>query len=448
MKKQKNNFFQKNILEIVAKLILIYIACYGVLYFVNTIIAKVISPTEYGVYGLIINTISTLGMYVMLGFDEASGYFIALYHENKKWNFLRGYYNFILKGFLYIGTPLFLLGMILFGSNFLNVDFSRFENVLDKFEMAYPVTLFLWAIPLIAILYILRPILYSLEQPKIVIFLLGIFLPVIHLILILAVFFLLGRNHIYYMVMAYFCTLIFIISAMLIFIRIETPQQVWRVSLEKDVPGWVKFAFPLFIYSALSSSIETISLFSMKLLHVNQEYLGFYEAIVVIGGFLLKTIPYALLVTQGAHIITYLQNKDYEELQKTMDKGFYILVIFSASVLLLLMLFGKYMLHQFGAKYEEAYYGLIIYGVANSLNMYTLIGASLLSYTNNGIYNTKKYAYGILILIISMGTASYYQMSFSELMSAYLGFQVFLFLMHIYYVKQRIPAIRVFPRIF
>ena len=437
---QATNILRKSIMLVVIDLI-----AYVVLYLVNALISKLVGPIEYGTYGLIINTLISMSALLMFGFDDSCDYFIPIYLSENKLGYLHGFLKFIFNIILYVGLPIIIIGLFfLFTSSFRDQNPVLIE-FLKHLEVTHPAYLFLWALPFLALFYILTPILYCINKPSMAALLRGVLFPMMQLAFLLPIYFLLGHLTINHAIFAYTLAIVVIIGGQGYVLKKSFPKTTWQSPVQMEEKEWLGYSLPLFGTNILIACINTTIFVILRFLHNQQAYLGYFMALITVSGFFFNYISYTVLGMFDNHISPPWNNKNYPALQKIVNLATYVLTAYAVMVCLFLGIFGKYMLSKFGHSYVAIYPSLMIYTVASALNTATLVWTSLLELTENSGIALKSTFISYIILIIAVGFVSSMRLDFQYLAWAYAIYQISIFVINIYYLKKHVPEVSLIP---
>ena len=435
----------KSVLSKIIKMVLINIICYILAYAVNVLISKYTTASQYGRYGLITNSIITVAGFIIFGFDEGAEYFVSLYAGMKKWSKLRGFFIFIVKFFLFLIIPFVAISLLFHATHLLHGDFSSVEKAFATIESAHPMLLFAWVVPLFAIMLVTTPLLSTLNGQLPAQIIAWIIFPLVQLLIIFFCFFVLGRVHIHYTIYAYGIGLLVAVVLQGWSIKKRLPGNVWQVEPQVEQTAWVNYLFPVFLFNLLFYGIDTSVLWLLKFFHDQKAFLGYYTAILAIGNYFMNFAIASLVTIFDIHVAPLWAEKNYPQLQKVVNKAFYILASASLIFCLYVIIFGKKLLANFGASYVYAYPALIIYTVSACLNTATFMWQSLLNYADEVYSLVKSYGIAYAILVLGVASASILHLGFTHIMIGYGLFQFAFFLGNLFFIWKKMRPIRAFP---
>lgn len=426
-------------------IIALNLACYVVMYCLNAVLARVMSTRDYGMYGLIVNTLITIGTFALFGFDDTSEFFISVYASLKKHDLLRGFFQFLAKIFVFVATPFVLISLVFIVVSFMQGKLSSREEALKLIEASHPLVLFIWIAPFLGAMACLEAVLYALGAQIQTLVYRGIVGPLVMLISIGGYYYLFGREHMHYAVYAYCFSILVTIGLQAATIVRRIPTVVWAEKPKRVVKTWVTYAIPIFLCDLIYFGIDTSVMGEMHLFHLNKEYLGLYMAISSISGYFLVSIMSSIASVFEVYIGPLWEQKDFRSVQSLINKALAFSIGFCALFCLFVVIAGHKLLENFGPGYVEAYPALLIYTISASLNAGTIIWQSLLKFTDNVKYLLKVYIAGFVVLLIGVGFGCYRQWSLDKILWAYAAFQVVTLLVCIYYVRKAARPISLIP---
>jgi len=192
-------------------------------------------------------------------------------------------------------------------------------------------------------------------------------------------------------------------------------QKVWMSDSLKLSAGHIIFTFT-----------TVIDLFIIEWIHPDENATGYYATMIVIVA-ILWFVPSSITSYLAPRLTPLLQSKNYNVLQKLIDKVNLINIPVIAIISSLIIIFSQYLLSLFGKEYTVAQIPLIVLTVAYFLFAISMSNARVLMFHNSKkvlIFNTTE----LVILIIFSIVLTYYfgilGMSFAVLIANIYNFYV------------------------
>ena len=426
-------------------IIALNLVCYVAIYFVNAVLARVLPTKDYGLYGLIVNTLWTVATFVLFGFDESGEFFVSTYASLKKHDLLRGFLEFLTKFFACVSAPLILVSIGFIIISFLHGKLSSLEEYFTIVETSHPILLFLWIVPCLSVMSCLDYMLTALQCQTEAIIIRGIIAPLIFFLFVIVYYYFYGREHAHYALYAYGLSMVILIICQATAIAHHLPSPVWTEKPKEVRKVWVTYAIPILFYNVIYSSIDTSVMGAMNLFHENKEYLGFYMAITSISGYFLTSIMYSILGVFEVHIGSLWEAKDFKAVQSLVNRALLTTTGLSIAFCIFVALAGRMLLENFGKNYVVAYPALLVYTISACLNSATVVWQSLLRFTDNVKALLKVYFFSFIVLAACVTFGSYRHWSFERILYGYAAFQIAFFILNYFYVRKVVRPIQPIP---
>lgn len=155
-------------------------------------------------------------------------------------------------------------------------------------------------------------------------------------------------------------------------------------SINHILPEWQKSAHRLIANQMLFLVLCTMDLYAVKFCTSNKADVGHYAAVLTISGllYLLSISVYSPMSSSVSHLLGV---KDYESLQKIVNKDSRVNFYVTTCAMLGIVLFGNPLLGLFGPNFATPtdYTALIILSVGYYLGSFTRAATQLLAYSGN-----------------------------------------------------------------
>ncbi len=356
---------------------------YYLQYLLNIILSRHLTADIYGDYGVAMNTLILLSSAILFGSNQSAKRFIPMYKGQKDKRELRSFVFWNIKTII-IALSIFSV-FILFTT--LLLHYLRITHILKHHLLIYALFIspiaaistltldYLLSIDLVITSNIFSRILrnslfilfFSLAAYVIEI---NFFTSTLITIIWIAVFFLLSCIGV--------LTVIFACPEILF----NTGKTFQENSLN-DKKIWIKTSMSLFIAGIIFNIGSYISLYMVEIVCPNEQYVGFYTAILSIC-----TIFSLLPSCTSNYVLPYISKmfeskkaKIFLQTRINAVNSFNFFVVLSIDFIIIL--YGKKILGTFGAIYQEAYIPLIISIIGFSIEAIFCLQGSSLSYSGH-----------------------------------------------------------------
>ncbi len=365
----------------VSILISISMLAYYLQYLLNIILSRHLTADIYGDYGVAMSIMILLSSVILFGSNQSAKRFVPMYKEQKNQEKLRSFVFWNLKT-IFMALIAFSV-FILFATLILHC--LKVIHILKHHLLVYA----LFISPAVAISTLTLDYLLSID--------LIITSNILSRILRNGLFILFFSLANYILGITFFTSMIISVIWLIVFFLISyigilivifrhpeiliNARRIFHENLFDDKKVWIKTSISLFIAGVVFNMGSYISLYVVEIICPNEDYVGFYTAILSICAifFLLPscTSNYAL-----PHIGKMFESKNAQMLLQskinTVNSCNFFIVLF---LNLVIIFYGKSILGTFGAIYQQAYIPLVISVIGFSIEAIFSLQGSSLSYS-------------------------------------------------------------------
>ncbi|MFK5856213.1 MAG: oligosaccharide flippase family protein [Bacteroidota bacterium] len=412
---------------------IIYLFFFGVVaylmaYFFNAFISHNLTPAGYGDFSVAFKTIFILSLILLLGTNVSSVKYLSTFfnsnNKNEVIHFVKWNIRIIVKTSLLCFVIFILIYILMWILHIYNIrEFTSYHFFIYV----------IWMAPFSAIYILLASIILSDKKTLLSFFISKILLNIIlTFILFTAVFFFeVSINFLLLLIILFVAFCLIIIGELIIVVKIfkrssvkltantepldKPEQKVWMSDSLKLSAGHIIFTFT-----------TVIDLFIIEWIHPDENATGYYATMIVIVA-ILWFVPSSITSYLAPRLTPLLQSKNYNVLQKLIDKVNLINIPVIAIISSLIIIFSHYLLSLFGKEYTVAQIPLIVLTVAYFLFAISMSNARVLMFHNSKkvlIFNTTE----LVILILFSIVLTYYfgilGMSFAVLLANIYNFYV------------------------
>jgi O-antigen/teichoic acid export membrane protein len=361
---QKHN---KNLITTV----IVHIFSYVLIYLVNLIMAKLLAPLAYGDMNIIIRTLMLTSVICLLGSDLGARKFLARYivnHENDLfYGYLQWSKSILIKMTLLIITIASCLILI--------------ASILHWFNMIalhrwHPLVYALYLTPIVMFSTLLSAILNSIGRFLLYLIPEVILKHLLFLIIILVMHYSLDQITLYHMIIALGLERTIILAIQLISVSITLPKLTHETPEQKK---WSKETLPMMQAEFLHICLIVIDVLMVELLSPNENDVGFYAAISTIAHSILifNSLFFPVLAPLICPLFERGQNKKLQLIIRSQNA---LKLVCLLIINLIIIIFGKKLLSQFGQLYVSAYVPMILLALGFSIITLTDSAKHLMTY--------------------------------------------------------------------
>ena len=386
--KQDDDQFSDFLINNSAKLFFVQSFSVFLSFLLNYVLVKGINLKEYGSYVYVLNLLSLLVNFCLLGLDTLLVKNVSIYYSARKYGELKGIIFFSI-GFVAISSAIIAMFSTKAIPFISNVDVGAYSNwaVLSfSFFLVFSIALLYQSI-----LQGLKKIFLSQITEKIL-------KPV--LLLIIVVFFLYAKQGITVEKLIWFNIITLTVSLLTIFVffKAGTVFIPGKIKAKYDFSGWTNSAMAFFIMSVLYILNSKADIFLLGLLKGN-EVVGVYNIVLRISeiiGFVLGIINFIL----APFIARMFENGELVQLQKLITRSAQAVLVISFPLIIIIIVFRAQILGFFGVDFFNAQQALLILCLGQFFNVACGSVGLLLLMTGNQRYSIFSLIVGVIFNIV------------------------------------------------
>lgn len=321
----------------------------GISLFGQAYLARLLGVNEYGWYVLYLAWIQILVIPAVFGIDTAVLKFSSIYVATKEWAQLRGA---LLFGFVTALLLSLLVILCVFGAKFfLNIGWPSDRQ--GAFEMA------LLLIPILAVSKIAEQVLRGFKRVLISVFAEQVFRPAF----LLAVIFVLstttaGINNVTGAMIINIAGASLAVFGMLAVAALRVPKDVYSVSAQFHTREWMSVAVPMVFMSTIYILLAKVDVVMLGQI-VGAAEAGIYSAAARLSGLVAFGLG-AVNSISAPMLAEYYRKGNTDSLERTLSWSAKIATVIAALATLFLLVFGEWVLEQFGQEFIVGYSALLI----------------------------------------------------------------------------------------
>ncbi len=380
----------KNSLFSIFMLLLSYI----VIYFYNIILARLLTPAQYGDIGVTIAIITICIPLLLIGGNLASKLYLGSYFMSQDYSHARGFLVWLRRRFL-IGT----LVISIIGTLLITADTTLLNLGIIKQHFFHPAIYAFWLVPLATFATLQSAIANALQR-----FVLSIFpIKVLLYLLAMPIFYIyavcIDKMNTYSAIFCIGITYVIVIIVQTTFLYINFPSKYFNIKVKMKHIEWHKTSLQLFISTLAFLSVATISLVMVEVLATQEGDVGIFTAILAITGSLpLPSLAFNYIISP---IIApaFTQNQ-IPYLQKLLHHCNFFNIIITFTLLVIIIFFGKTLLAHFNPTFSLAYSTLLICAISFAIYYLAFSAIMLLMYHGQTKLLSKILIAQLLIIIV------------------------------------------------
>lgn len=403
MKKYFENFFEEiksgKSFRVTSQTFIIRLCGLGLIFFNQVIIARLMGAKGFGDYTVIFTWINFLIIFSMLGFDTSVLRFFPSLTVKQQWSKAKGFLRFTRQTILVTASLASVTIMIYLFSNSI------------KFNINYSEALF-WAtvlLPFLALIHYYSSVLRAMHKIKTSLMPFYLLLPV-SVSVACYIYYQLNNEQLKVdaAVFIYLCCAIMVFIFIARRLKKELHQKTENIQPEYDRKLWFSVSFTIFIISAITLVLKRVDVLFISF-YLGHTRAGIYAVASMISGFVsfgLTVVDYVF----APRISELFESNQLEKLQKMIAHTSRIILIITFPIVLVMVVFGKFILQIFGTAFVASYLPLIILIAGQLVNAWTGMVAAMMTMTGNQKIFLMVYVFaGVLdiglnfILVPSMG---------------------------------------------
>lgn len=368
-------------------------------YLLTIVFARLLGPSQYGEFSVVISTISLFSCCMLLGGGNSLVKFLPAYITSHNWANAHGLTKFYTKYCSWVG------GIFLFGGlalAFILVERNFFTT------SSYLTWKYLWLIPFFALLSFFKLFLRAINRYLFSLFSFSVIPSVVAIVLLACFYFTHTRFTIEMAIWVNAAAFAVAILAQIIVLHISLPQEIFSVEPSYQQRIWLLFGAKLFLTNVFLTTEQSIITLVLKINWHDSQTVAIYTAISTIGSFLwlIYVACNSVLMQQ---ISPAAAAKDQARLQYLTNVGNSLMLAVGSVMFLLLIIFGKAILRCYGETYVVGYIPMLIMAAGILISLSIAMSADLLEFAHNpSLVMEATFSIACVIIVLSIFLCRYY----------------------------------------
>ncbi|ABS77578.1 oligosaccharide flippase family protein [Coxiella burnetii] len=367
------------------------LAFFVISYFLNVLLARHLSPSDYGDLAVILRLLIFFVPFVLFGTEMTSRRYLPRYLKKGTWPRFKGYlfwsHKIFLRALFIIMTIGFLVVVLA-----LQLDYFGIRN----FDEYHPLVFSFWLIPLYAYLFLQSSILQALKKYTRSVIYVGVLFPLLFIALVMALVGWIDQLNVYHVLFSNGLAALFVVGIQTISIKRMLPKSIWHSPMESEQNRWFKASLTMLPVSVVSVGLGAIDIVMLEMLgHSNQD-VGEFAVISTISG-LMTLVNAAMNVVLSPSFSAY--HNEAPALQMLLNKGNLLQFCLSIIIFLIIIFGGPFLLKHFGTYYNDP--SIYIYLIVRTSVLF--IASTLLAFAPSVLFYSKH--------VVKMVYLSYLQLA-------------------------------------
>ncbi len=333
--------------------IVLLIIGYLIDYFLNVLLARVLSIAEYGDLSLILRFMQFCIPFILIGTSISVKRFLPIYINEKDKEHFTGFLRWNKRVIFITSMVLFVLAML-----FAIISIVLDKNGIKRFDSWHPLIFALWLIPLLAIMNYLSSVFTSLQKYVLSYVPVNILNSIFYIILIFIASFFIAHMSVYHALIAAGLQYILVIAIQLYFLFQHLPKDLITEKPASKSKLWFKSSVSVMVTNVLNFGLGAVDLILLEMLGDNEHVVAHFAVILIISNVCwLANTSFRLI--SAPLVAPLLESQDNKKLQHIYNNLNLCKVIFIILLMFVICFWGKNILSHFGPEYIQNYYQLI-----------------------------------------------------------------------------------------
>ena len=371
----ESRIFTRRVLYNIALIIL----SYAIVYLLNVLLARLLSPRDYGDFRVALQVISYVALIILFGANLSLNQLLPKYIKNKEWGHAAGLVRIFSRRIVKVSIFLLIFAFLLFSTLLFFSAF--FANIT-----IHPVYYFLWLAPLSAASLFTINLLRCSGAGIRATFSSKVIAPILNVMLIFLALFVLKKIQIYHVLFAYGFSLSVILLIQLLWVHNIIPKEIKSSPPLFLKDKWFKLSLSMFKVNLFTTLLSSSGIIILDIVHPNEDAVGLLGVILVIASPVLIIYRAVLMIVRP---ILSANISKTERLQEILSNT-YCIVLGSCGILCFLLIFFRHtLLAHFGQFYLAGSDDLVVCILGFAVLATTSISKAILTMSGNEQYLLK-----------------------------------------------------------